>query len=160
MGTLRGGLWHTTSECRYKGIQICRAILANPPIPERERWGTQAGPLGWPFVRKLGGVSLFDFDGFDAQAYQHRWPSSSWRQFVPIRPSWGASVWIEIDRSGVANKLLSGCALLEKWHDEGAHRHQLMPLIEACHMGDIPQDLFVRVLAIGKGDAAFRSLTG
>ena len=92
--TLRGGLWHTTSPERFEGIQYYRAILVNPPIPEDEKWGTRSGPEGWPFVRKLGGVSLFDFEEFDIQTYKCKWPLSSWWEFVPFRQSWGAAVWI------------------------------------------------------------------
>lgn len=72
METLRGGLWHTTSEERFEGIRSRKAILSNPPLGEDERWGTLIGPEGWPYVRTLGGVCLFDFAGFDPEAYDAR----------------------------------------------------------------------------------------
>ena len=159
IGTLGGGLWHTTSERRYDGILSRMAILAEPPIPDDERWGTRCGPAGWPNVRTLGGVSLFDFEGFDVETYEGRCPSSSWREFVPFRRSWGASAWIEIDRVGAADALLGGDELLTRQSEEMAHRHRLMPYIEACYLGDVPRGLFVRGLVAGSGDAAFRSVS-
>jgi len=54
MGTLRGGLWHTTSEERFQGIRSRKAVLSKPPLREDERWGTLIGPEGWPYVRTLG----------------------------------------------------------------------------------------------------------
>ena len=158
METLRDGLWHTTSEDRYEGILSSGAILAGPPIPENERWGTRCGPSGWPFVRKLGGVSLFDFDGFDVQAYETKFPLSSWREFVPFRECWRAAVWIEIDRQRAGRALLTGSELLRRQREAGAYRHRLMPCIEACYLGDVPEQLFVRVLDVRRGDAAFRTI--
>ena len=158
METLRGGLWHTTSEACYEGILSSQAILAEPPIPESERSRTRCGPSGWPYVRTLGGVSLFDFDGFDVQAYESKFQSSSWQNFVPFQHSLGAAVWIEIDRNGARENLMTGCEVLQKRQKDKAFRHELMPCIEACYLGNIPKDLFMRVLAIRKGDAAFRSI--
>ena len=83
--TLRGGLWHTTSECRFQGIMSRKAILSDLPVPEDKRWGTRCGPSGWPYVRTLGGVSLFDFAGFDPEDYKERCPVSNWRHFVPYK---------------------------------------------------------------------------
>ena len=156
--TLRGGLWHTTSERRFEGIKSRKAILPEPPLREDERWGTRIGPDGWPYVRTLGGVSLFDFAGFDPEAYDARCPMSSWREFVPFRRSWGASVWIEIDREKAAEALLGADELLARQHRERAHRHRIMPYIEACYLGDVPSELFVRALVIGIGDTEFRSI--
>ena len=53
--TLRGGLWHTTSECRIQGIMSRKAILSDPPIPEDKRCGTRWGPDGWQLYSGLGG---------------------------------------------------------------------------------------------------------
>ena len=156
METLGGGLWHTTSESRYEGILASGAILAAPLIPEEERWGTRCGPCGWPYVRTLGGVSLFDFEGFEVATYEARCPSSSWREFVPFRRAWGSSVWIEIDRERVVSGLLDGEALLARQHGESAHRHRLMPYIEAAYLGDILTGFFSRVLVATSGEEGFR----
>ena len=158
METLRGGLWHTTSERRYEGILSSRAILVEPPVTEHGRWGTRCGPGGWGYVRTLGGVSLFDFAGFDVECYEAKCPMSSWREFVPFRRSWGASVWIEIDREKASEGLLPGKELVARQHQEKAHRHRIMPHVEACYLGDVPEDLFVQILVIGTGDQAFRPM--
>ena len=116
--TLHGRLWHTTSEERFEGIRSRNAIMSVPPIPDDERWGTAIGPDGWPYVRTLGGVSLFEFAGFDAETYSERYPISSWREFVPFRSLWGASVWIEIDREKATEKLVGANELIKQWRRE------------------------------------------
>ena len=156
MGTLQGGLWHTTSEERYEGILAVGAILAEPPVPDEERWATRCGARGWPYVRKLSGVSLFDFEGFDVKTYEAQCPASSWREFVPFRRAWGASVWIEIDRASAEERLVSGEELLARQNEEIAHRHRLMPYIEAAYVGNVGTELFSRVRVGGKGDSDFR----
>lgn len=158
METLRGGLWHTTSEKRFEGIRSRKAILATPPIPDDERWGTLIGPDGWPYVRILGGVSLFDFSMFDPKDYERTCPLSSWREFVPFLRSWGASVWIEIDREKAAKSLIGANELVARQNREKAYRHRIMPYIEACHLGDVPSEQFVRASVIASGDTEFRSL--
>ena len=158
METLRGGLWHTTSDRRFEGIRSRNAILSDPPIPDDQRWGTLIGPGGWPYVRTLGGVSLFDFAGFDPEAYSARCPASSWRKFVPYRRRWGASVWIEIDREKAAKSLVGADELVARQKRENAYRHRIMPYIEACYVGNLPSGLFVRALVIGNGDPQFRSM--
>ena len=158
MESLRGGLWHTTSPIRFKGIRLRKAILRDPPIPDDERWATGLGREGWPYVRTLGGVSLFDFDGFDPVAYSARCPLSSWRAFVPFRKDWGASVWIEIDRKKAAQELIGANELVARQKRENALRHRIMPYIEACYLGDIPSCMFVRVLLIESSDTDFRRM--
>ena len=105
-----------------------------------------------------GGVSLFDFAGFDPEDYEARYPISNWRHFVPYKKSWGASIWIEINREKAADNLVEANELVARWHKEKAHRHKLMPFIEACYIGDIPSGLFMRTLAVKNGDTEFRSL--
>ena len=63
--TLLDCLWHTTSVVRFKGIVTSTAIVPEPNIPDSERWGTSKGIKYFPFVRVIGGVSLFDFTAFD-----------------------------------------------------------------------------------------------
>ena len=103
-------------------------------------------------------MSLFDFAGFDPEDYEARYPISNWRHFVPYKKSWGASIWIEINREKAADNLVEANELVARWHKEKAHRHKLMPFIEACYIGDIPSGLFMRTLAVKNGDTEFRSL--
>jgi hypothetical protein len=62
---LKGGVWHTTNMNRFQGILRSSAILPEPEIPDRERWSTSRGSELYPYVRTLGGVSLFDFRKFN-----------------------------------------------------------------------------------------------
>jgi hypothetical protein len=132
------GIWHTTSPTRYRGILKSGAILPEPQIPDSERWKTTDGPKHYPFVRSIGGVSLFDFKGFEPESYTSNYRMSSWETFVPYCRSWGAAIWLEIDRAAVSASLIDPKALVEKWNRENAHAHTLMPMIEAAHIGQIP----------------------
>lgn len=143
-GELFGGLWHTTHPTRFQSILMAGAILPEPDIDEKDRWKTSRGREFYPYVRILGGVSLFDFAGFDPAAYAESHPMSTWREFVPYRKSWGCSVWIEIDREKIAANFLSGDALVEKWDSDKAHCHTIMPRIEAAHIGPLPSRAFKR----------------
>jgi hypothetical protein len=64
---LRGGVWHTTNVSRFQGILRSAAILPDPEIPDSERWSTSLGSKWYPYVRTLGGISLFDFRRFNRQ---------------------------------------------------------------------------------------------
>ena len=156
---LCGRLWHTTHPDRYERILTSGAILSEPDIPDGERWGTSLGKDYYPYVRTLGGVSLFDFDQFEPDVYGERCPSSSWATFVPYRTDWGCSVWIEIDRDRVAPpQLVSRFDLLAKWDSDSAHRHKIMPEIEAAHLGPLPLTAFKRAFLVTKGDSQLHSL--
>ena len=141
---LIGGLWHTTSEERYRGIVECGSILVEPDIPASERWGAELGPERYPYVRTLGGVSLFDFNNFDPDGYAKICPSSNWQEFVPICKKWPSAVWIEIDRDAVKERLVSGCELLKRWKKEGAEWHRVMPYIESAYIGELSTACFIR----------------
>jgi hypothetical protein len=143
---LINGLWHTTSVDRFESIRRVRAILPEPSIPDSERCGAAKGPEGYSYVRHLGGVSLFDFTAFDENPYSKLYPLSNWTEFVPCRPCWNAAIWIELDRSLLAAKLIEGKALLKQWDDSGAWKHQLMSVIEAAHIGALSANTFRRVL--------------
>ena len=146
---LYGGLWHTTHPERFLGIMECGSILSEPKeIPNADRWGTARGPKHYPYVRSIGGVSLFDFHEFDPQSYQSMYPASRWRVFVPYRSDWGGAVWIEIDRKHVSPCVLSGRDLLTKWKSGGDLGHNIMPLIEAAYIGSLPITAFGRALFI------------
>jgi hypothetical protein len=85
LSALRGSVWHSTNSERYKGILSAGAILPEPPIPDSDRWGTRPGTIGCPYVRSIGGGSLFDFRDFNPEGYSKNYPLSSWREFVPYR---------------------------------------------------------------------------
>lgn len=80
---LLNGLWHTTSLERMNMILDCGSILPEPNIPDSERWCTANGEKNYPFARHLGGISLFDFNGFNSESYSKNYPVSSWSSFVP-----------------------------------------------------------------------------
>ena len=147
--TLRGSVWHTTNSERYKDILLERAILPEPPIPDRDRWGTAVGTIGCPYVRSIGGVSLFDFRDFDSEVYSEKYPISSWREFVPYRSAWGEAIWIEIDVSQLIPGFISGREILDRWKAEHA-TNRFMPLIEAAHIGALPSKAFRQVLHVSK----------
>jgi hypothetical protein len=95
----------------------------------------------------LGGVSLFDFEQFDAEKYREKCPMSSWHEFVPWQESWGSSVWIEIHREQVRPPaFISGPDLVAKLKADKAYTHTIMPYIEAAYMGFVPKAFFKRVL--------------
>jgi hypothetical protein len=123
---------------RYIDIVKSGSILVEPDIPDSERWCTGGGESHYPFVRHIGGVSLFDFDGFNWKAYSKKYTLSSWRSFVPKQKDWTYTVWLKIDRDKVKNNIIEGAALLKKWKDDNKYGHNIMPLIECAHIGDLP----------------------
>jgi len=147
--TLRGGVWHTTNSNRYKAILSTGAILPEPPIPDCNRWGNGLGTIGCPYVRSIGGVSLFDFRDFDPDEYSNEYPISSWREFVPFRSEWGEAIWIEVDVSEVRTRFISGREILDRWKMEQA-TNRFMPLIEAAHIGALPVKAFRQVLYVSR----------
>jgi hypothetical protein len=147
LAELVGSVWHTTHPDRFERILECGAILPEPDISKHERWGTAGGPEGYPYVRSIGGVSLFDFRGFEAESYSEQNRSSSWDYFVPCHSSWDSAVWIEIDHESLGAAFLAGAALLAKWKAEGSIR-RIMPLIEAAHIGPLPCRAFRRAFSV------------
>jgi hypothetical protein len=155
---LQDGLWHTTTPDRYERIVQSGSIRPEPEIPDSERWKTSRGPDYYPYVRTLGGVSLFDFRGFDPEVYSKTHPMSAWAEFVPCRRSVGTAVWIEIARSKVSRDLVGADALAERWKQENAFAHTIMPRIEAAHIGPIPVASVCRVLRFVAADRRFEEL--
>jgi hypothetical protein len=148
---LRGSVWHTTNSERFQAIVCSGAILPEPDIKDSERWSTGLGSEHYPYVRTLGGVSLFDFRlNFDPEQYRMKYPICSWNEFVPYRSVWGEAVWIEIDVSQLGNTLVSGPALLARWKAEQLG-NRIMPEIEAAHLGPLPISVFKSAFRI-QGD--------
>ncbi|MDR3521512.1 MAG: hypothetical protein P4L54_07850 [Acidocella sp.] len=142
LSKLTGRLWHMTHPDRFRSILVSGAIRPEPDLPEMERWATAEGPSGFSYVRKLGGISVFDFEGFAPDKYDQRYPLSSWREFVPYRDAWGCAVWIELNRVKIKNLFISGQDLVARWKREGAYKHRLMPIIEAAYVGELSKDAF------------------
>jgi len=155
LAILIGSVWHTTIPERYASICADGFIRAEPSVPDAERWGTAAGPEGYPYVRSLGGVSLFEFREFDPGTYSSLYPVSSWRSFVPCCGGNEESVWMEIDVAAAGPRFVGGRALLQQWKEERASR-RLMPLIEACHIGDLPVTAARRVLNLTRSGDCVR----
>ena len=147
---LDGGLWHTTCEGLCKLIIESGAILPNPDIPDSRRWNPKGGEERYPYVRKLGGVSLFDFKDFDPDEYSKRCPSSDWEEFVPYRKRWGSAVWIQIDRNLAQGDLISPYALWKRCEQERATMHKIMPYLEAGYIGEVPVCFFQQVLLVNE----------
>lgn len=155
---LCGGLWHMTHLDRFQSIFAGGSILPEPNIPDSDRWKTSQGKDHYPYVRTLGGVSLFDFDQFDADRYRKEYPVRAWYEFVPYVPSWGCSVWIEIDRGRAASQLISGSDLVARWESDDAYGHSIMPQIEAAHLGPLPRVAFKRAFLVLEEDDQFHPL--
>lgn len=98
----------------------------------------------------LGGVSLFDFSGFNPTEYARHY-SATWNSFVPDSHGGGNKVWIEVDRQSVQGSLIESKDLINKWKAEEAYGHNIMPMIEAAHIGPVPMTSFVRVLIYQSG---------
>ena len=153
---LAGKLWHTTNESRFEGIGTCGYIVVEPDIPDTDRWKSAAGREHYPYVRWIGGISLFDFSDFDPESYEAQFPLSSWRTFVPFQKTWRNSLWIEIDRAAIAPNFLSGQDVLARRRSENAYGHDFMPNIEAACLAGIPVSAFRQVLIRGSDSPTFR----
>lgn len=147
---LRGSVWHTTSPERYSMIVGDGCIKANPDIPDNERWGTSLGEKHFPFVRSLGGVSVFDFRNFDVD-------TTDWAAFVPCRSDWKSAVWIEIDISMLGNNFISGQSIRELWHKMDSTR-KFITKIEGAVIGSISKSAFKKVLHYEQRSASFITL--
>tara|TARA_R110000824_G_scaffold381173_1_gene573811 strand:+ start:672 stop:1217 length:546 start_codon:yes stop_codon:yes gene_type:complete len=138
---LQTGIWHVTHPDRFEGI-MNEGLKPEPNIPNTERWKTSRGPKFYPFVRKIGGVSLFDFRKFDPNIYCTTHPMSNWHQFVPHPKDWGGAVWICINQAALGLRFLSADEVVKRWDTTGNYRNTVMPRIECCCTGDIPISCF------------------
>lgn len=154
---LGSGLWHTTHPERFASI-MAEGLRSEPALPDDAHWKTSRGPDYFPFVRKLGGVSLFDFSGFSPEAYDRSHPMSSWREFVPHRKAWAGAVWIRVDRDALGDRFISANDLVQRWDEGGHHRHTIMPRIECACTGDIPVSALVAAFMTWSGGSELREL--
>lgn len=146
---LRDAYWHCTSVENYSAIILCGNILPEP-VSLTRRWGEGLGPEFFPFVRTLGGVSVFDFYGFNPEKYSSDFPSSSWRTFVPGRENWERTIWIKLSRDRMPGTFLSGLDFKALQEERYAFKNKLMPRIECAHLGPIPISAFIEVLQYEK----------
>jgi hypothetical protein len=147
---LRGSVWHTTNSDRLQGIVRSNAILPEPDIADTDRWSTSQGRTYYPYVRTLGGVSLFDFRDFDPEYYSAIYPNSTWTEFIPYRSVWKEAVWIEVDISQLGAAFISGAELLAQWKAAKVG-NRIMPEIEAANIGSLPKSAFKQVLLVREG---------
>jgi hypothetical protein len=149
---LQGRVWHTTNADRFQKILASGAILAEPEMPDSDRWSTSQGSRWYPYVRAIGGVSLFDFRHFDSVRYSNVYPASSWREFIPYRNEWKEAVWIEIDFVKLGDLFISGVDLLNRWNRDKVG-NRIMPEIEAAHLGRLPSTAFKRAFRVCEGSS-------
>ncbi|HIF9218062.1 TPA: hypothetical protein ACX6QF_003606 [Photobacterium damselae] len=129
-------------------------IQANPNIPDNERWGTKLGEKYYPFVRSLGGVSVFDFREFDVQVHNNKF-GNDWATFIPCRSDWQSTIWIELDISKLGNNFKSGQTIREMWHKMKSSR-KFISKVEGAVIGSIPISAFKQVLIYEKCNEKFR----
>lgn len=153
---LQDAVWHTTSHEHFEQIIKAGQIEAEPDIPNESRWKTRLGPDTYPYVRTLGGVSLFEFSSFKPDSYDKEYVMSSWRSFVPFCVKWGASVWVEIDIPTLGQNYIPGRELLARWKRDKAFKHTIMPIIEAASLAPISLGSFKRVLESSSADPTLR----
>ena len=161
MSKLHGGLWHMTHPERFLGIMQSGAILPEPDIDNKVRWKASCGEEFYPYVRFIGGVSLFDFHQFDPESYADDFSLSNWQEFVPcLRTRWDGAVWIEIDRAQMqaSEDFICGGCLRIRWNLERAYRHVFMPQIEAAHIGPLPTTAFKKIIFVFSKAGPFHEL--
>ncbi len=140
-----GGLWHTTHPDRFLGIMNCGAILPNPKgISDEERLSAPRGSETYSCVRRIGGVSLFDYSDFDPDECVRKCPWNNWHDFIPFWGEWGGAIWIEIDRRVIAENYVEPAQLYRDCY--GAGNFGIMPRTEAAYLGALPCAAFKRAL--------------
>ena len=138
---LQNGIWHTTHPDRFESI-MKEGLKPEPDIPNNDRWKTSHGPEYYPFVRKIGGISLFDFRNFNPDIYGSTHPMSDWNEFVPHRKEWTGAVWIQINQSMLGNSFVSSDEIVRQWDSCGNRQHTIMPRIECACIGHVPISAF------------------
>jgi len=142
---LMTGIWHSTSPERYKKIIESKFILPEPAIPNNERWSTAKGKDLYPFVRSIGGVSIFDFRNFNVVEYSNTYSTSVWATFVPCRLGWDTTIWLELDEEKMNEDYLSPNEVMLKRSQANSYR-QIIPYLEGAHIGSIPISYIKRIM--------------
>ncbi len=126
---LKGKIWHSTSVANALEITKHGYILAEPDIDESNRWGGKLESL-YPFVRSIGGISLFDF------RLPNSYISEILYSFIPCRKGWAKTVWFDIDVQYLNESFLSAEQTRQRWIEAGMNR-QYMPKLEAASLCSI-----------------------
>ena len=147
-------LWHTTSVDRFNNIIQTGYILRNPPLEDSERHTSKDGSRYNPYVRQIGGISLFDFISFDPVLYEKEYPCSTWYSFFPCYYRFDKCVWIEINKETVQNNLILADALRDMAKRDKNYGLR-MPKIEVACMVDIKKEWFVDVLTYDDNSKEF-----
>ena len=151
---LNNKLWHTTSVDRFKNIIKTGFILTDPPLKDSERHTSIDGPKSNPYVRQLGGISLFDFVCFDPVSYEKEFPCSTWYSFVPCYHRFDECVWIEINKDKVKENLILADDLRDM-ADREKNYGLRMPKIEVACMVDIKKEWFLDVITFDENADIF-----
>jgi hypothetical protein len=154
---LLGAVWHTTSISRFKRIVSSREIMAEPDIADTARHGTRRGPKLYPFVRSLGGISVFDFQNFDPAEHFKETGALNWPHFVFGHHTEEDSLWIEINTKKLNDSYLSAKEIRHMWHESNSNR-KFMTGIEGAVLKSVPIDAFRNVLLFSKRDQKFSNL--
>jgi hypothetical protein len=121
-----GYLWHRTSLAALSGILTDQEI-----IPNTGQFPTTTGQSEVGYARRMGGVSLFDFDTASEQDFlDHRYDYCR------------GDVLIRIRRAALDSAKLLSPSRLRTLPDEIRVGGIYVPYIEALHIGPIPETAF------------------
>ncbi|PKG86490.1 hypothetical protein CXF85_01950 [Colwellia sp. 75C3] len=137
---LKGKVWHSTSFDNAVKIIKSGSILSNPNISTEDKWGGNS-ETDYPFVKSIGGISLFDFRLPESHSSEllYRW--------VPCQVKFSKTVWFEIDTSKLHSCFLSAEDTLVKWEKAGMTRNY-MPYLEASCISPIDTQ-YIKSILIG-----------
>ena len=140
---LDGELWHATSVLGLSGILAKRCI----------RPGTRYKSS---FVQASGWVSLFDFG---PSATDESGQFGHWCPWFGAEHDSKLSVWIEVNRNEVKERIVEAEDLRLMWHGEMARRRRegeigpwpgnIFPGVEGAYRGAVPIDHLKRAVVMG-----------
>jgi hypothetical protein len=136
------GIWHVTSKSCFKSMLADGEIKAEPRIPDDKRYNTDKGTKYYPFVRSIGGISLFDFctEEFKFHHYINAVnfsPKSCNEELSDI-------VWIEMDRDAIKDRIITNNELMKQRIKECFH--QIIPIYEIAVIETISTSAFIRTI--------------
>lgn len=144
------GIWHVTTKLFFSQIMSDGEIKAEPKIPDDMRYNTAGGPKYYSFVRRIGGISLFDFsiDKTEIYSYNIKQKYNEAVNFLPKSCNDDRSdiMWIEIDREAIKDKIITSEKLIYQWKSNGCWG-QIIPGYEIAVIGSLATSTFIRVIA-------------
>ena len=135
---LKGRLWHATKR------EALGCILADGFV--RAAIGSRYTNS---FCRHLGGVCLFDFGPTATNVVAQ---FKNWSGWFGFQQEARVAVWLEISREAASNNLMGGESLLAKWSTPENRSYQIIPGVEACHLGPIPVNCICSIVLISHYD--------